>query len=135
MPYKDREQYLAFQRKYKDRPGVRDRKRKRHRERYANDPVYRARHNAQSAPSAERRREARMELFYAIKAERGCACCSENDPVCLDFHHRDPETREFAIAGSWSRSLERIEAELAKCIVLCANCHRKVHAGALVLAA
>lgn len=65
-----------------------------------------------------------------IKATAGCAHCPETDPVCLDFHHIDPTTKKATIsrlyAGTWGWPV--IEAEIAKCIVLCANCHRKEHA-------
>lgn len=61
------------------------------------------------------------------KATLACSRCPENDPVCLDFHHCDPSLKEVNIANAihsgWSKA--RIEAEIAKCEVLCANCHRK----------
>jgi hypothetical protein len=48
---------------------------------------------------------------------------------CLQFHHIDPGTKEIelstAISRGWSK--KRILAEVAKCIVLCANCHLKHH--------
>lgn len=64
------------------------------------------------------------------KAARGCKQCGESDPDCLDFHHFDPSQKEVQPATMWWRqwSVKRMEVELAKCIVLCSNCHRKLHA-------
>jgi hypothetical protein len=57
-----------------------------------------------------------------------CARCDENHPACLDFHHRDPSQKDFLLSVAVAKcSLERIKAEAAKCDVLCANCHRKLH--------
>lgn len=59
-----------------------------------------------------------------------CTVCGEDAVECLEFHHIDPTQKDQAVsnvAGSWSR--ERLERELEKCYVLCANCHRKVHSG------
>lgn len=53
-------------------------------------------------------------------------------PVCLEFHHIiNPKDKEFSPANaySWGWGIERIKKEISKCIVLCANCHRKLHAG------
>lgn len=53
----------------------------------------------------------------------GCIDCGETDPVVLEFDHvRDKRANvaQFAFACS----LERLEAEIAKCVVRCANCHR-----------
>jgi len=62
------------------------------------------------------------------KAERGCSHCSESDPRCLDFHHRDPAEKEFDIAKRVrARTLASLMPEIAKCDILCANCHRKLH--------
>ena len=50
----------------------------------------------------------------------------------LDHHHRDPATKSFNITGAaFGKGLAALTAEIAKCVVLCANCHRLVHAGLL----
>jgi len=62
--------------------------------------------------------------------KRALLCqCGENHPACLDFHHNDSSRKEMAISNAVQRgwSIARITAELEKCIVLCANCHRKLH--------
>jgi hypothetical protein len=64
-----------------------------------------------------------------IKNTLKCSRCDENHPACLDFHHVDTSTKEFNLGDCVRKgySKERIEAEIAKCIILCANCHRKLH--------
>jgi len=57
-----------------------------------------------------------------------CADCSvSHHPNVYEFHHLNPETKDF----SWDKirlfSEERMQKELAKCILLCANCHRLRH--------
>ncbi len=77
----------------------------------------------------KKRREAMFERFNIWKAERGCCRCDENDPVCLDLHHLDPTTKDKGISSIVGRrTWDRIMEEAAKCIVICANCHRKLHA-------
>ena len=63
------------------------------------------------------------------KAERGCCRCPENDPVCLDFNHEDPNEKEISIADAVQRGWGQhsIQKEIDKCITICANCHRKLH--------
>lgn len=57
----------------------------------------------------------------------GCSRCEESDLACLDFHHRDRATKDMDAAGMRRFSRDRMLAEIAKCDVLCANCHRKHH--------
>ena len=59
----------------------------------------------------------------------GCNRCDEKNPACLDFHHVDEEEKEMAVGKmiSFGYSKDRIRNEIEKCIVLCANCHRKEH--------
>ena len=67
---------------------------------------------------------------FCIDCKKGlkCAKCGEGHPACLVFHHRDPKEKEFDIGdGFWSKSVERVMNEIAKCDVLCANCHKKLH--------
>jgi hypothetical protein len=57
-----------------------------------------------------------------------CIKCSEDHPACLEFHHRNPSEKDFLISQAVAKcSLKRIQAEIAKCDVLCSNCHRKLH--------
>ena len=70
--------------------------------------------------------------YLAFKATLKCEICGESESACLDFHHKDPSEKDNIIsqvAKTWS--LERLKKEIDKCMVLCANCHRKVHAGIL----
>lgn len=63
----------------------------------------------------------------------GCIICGEKDPCCLDFHHlRD---KEFEIGQTMDVTVEKLNNEANKCVVLCANCHRKLHAGKIRLPA
>jgi len=51
----------------------------------------------------------------------------------LDFHHRDPDTKEYAVSRFIRRKKLNIKnikeafKEIDKCDVLCANCHRELH--------
>lgn len=65
-----------------------------------------------------------------LKASKGCCACEENLPACLDFHHVGNKDKNIAclVAG---HNLRRLCDELNKCVVICANCHRKHHAGYL----
>lgn len=56
-----------------------------------------------------------------------CERCGYNKCIdALDFHHRDPNEKDFTIGGkSWS--FERLKKEADKCILVCANCHREIH--------
>lgn len=57
-----------------------------------------------------------------------CSCCGYNKSYsALDFHHINPEEKEFTIAKNTSLSWKKMKAEIQKCILLCANCHREEH--------
>lgn len=58
-----------------------------------------------------------------------CISCNYNAyQGALEFHHLDPNEKEFNISTSSHLTFEKIKAELDKCILLCANCHREIHA-------
>lgn len=60
-----------------------------------------------------------------IKVEMGCLRCGFDEcPEALEFHHRDGEVKLFNLGARLDASWSKIEAEIAKCDVLCANCHR-----------
>lgn len=76
-----------------------------------------------------KRREALREWVAEQAAESGCKQCGESDPRCLDFHHRDPAEKERGISEMVTRGVSKrqLQSEMAKCEVLCANCHRTRH--------
>lgn len=67
--------------------------------------------------------------FQEYKATLCCERCGENHPACLDFHHLNPAEKDFNISEMLTKygSKKRILEEVAKCVVLCSNCHRKEH--------
>lgn len=95
----------------------------------------RAKVKAWREANPERRREIdrrrwleRIEKIDALKLERGCAHCGyQEHPAALVFHHRDPSEKEYPVAQLVSRAWDVVEAEIAKCDVLCSNCHAIHH--------
>ena len=81
---------------------------------------------ARSKPGRGNDRDIRAWIMD-YKRRTPCADCGESDPVTLDFHHRDPKTKAFTISAFRGRELAEVKAEVQKCDVLCANCHRKRH--------
>jgi hypothetical protein len=70
----------------------------------------------------------RERTAYLIKffASHPCTDCGEDDPVVLDFDHVNPETKSFDVSQALPfRSWQSILEEIAKCEVVCANCHRR----------
>lgn len=83
----------------------------------------------------QKQREARKtKWLQEYKQTQRCKLCPEDDAACLDFHHLDPSTKDGDVSDIVRNiSLERLQQELDKCVVLCSNCHRKLHAGKIVL--
>jgi hypothetical protein len=72
----------------------------------------------------------RRELIEATKKENGCVRCKIEDPRVLEFHHLDTSQKHFSIADYYysQYGIVKLEQEIAKCVVICANCHRILHA-------
>ena len=77
---------------------------------------------------AKRRRKIKT-LAIAYKGGR-CQICGYNKyQGALDLHHIKGK-KEFGIGDKgYTRSWEKVQAELDKCILVCANCHRELEAG------
>ena len=68
-----------------------------------------------------------QDRIIAFLSTHACVDCGESDPVVLDFDHMD-ECNKLASVADMLRDCcawARIEAEINKCIVRCANCHRR----------
>jgi hypothetical protein len=81
------------------------------------------------AQARERKRavaEERMLFLLDYFAAHPCADCGEDDPAVLEFDHLDDQEKAFEIAAALPyRAWASILAEIAKCDVVCANCHRR----------
>lgn len=71
------------------------------------------------------------KIINEIKVKSGCSRCGWNEhPSALEYHHLDPSAKKLAVARfvNFSYGIETILQEIDKCTLLCANCHRIVHA-------
>jgi hypothetical protein len=71
-------------------------------------------------------RKVAQQRLWEIKKSSKCCLCGENHPAVLDFHHLDASTKEVNIADCYW-GLPRLLKEIQKCIIVCSNCHRKIH--------
>ncbi len=74
-------------------------------------------------------RAKRIDAVDIIKEKQGCIRCKITDPRVLEFHHLNSSKKEFNIADYYYShfSFEKLEEEIAKCVIICANCHRIFH--------
>ncbi|OHB18798.1 MAG: hypothetical protein A2854_02950 [Parcubacteria group bacterium RIFCSPHIGHO2_01_FULL_56_18] len=77
---------------------------------------------------AQKRHRIRIrERLLDFLCTKKCIDCGEKDPIVLDFDHIDAETKTRNVArmlsGHWS--WDSVFAEIEKCEVRCANCHRR----------
>lgn len=77
-------------------------------------------------------KQALIEKHYKwlneYKERHGCVRCGTKDPRVLDFHHQKSDNKLFTIGGFRREvGFGKLQEEIAKCIVVCANCHRILH--------
>jgi transposase len=82
---------------------------------------------------SQRRRQ--VKSILVTEAGGRCALCGyDRCLAALHFHHRDPSTKRFHLSMQGvARSLASARAEMAKCVLLCANCHAEVESGVATL--
>ena len=67
---------------------------------------------------------------YILSHGGKCEICGYNKNIAaLEFHHKNPDEKEFQIdARKFANcDIHKLEKELDKCMILCANCHREIH--------
>ena len=72
-----------------------------------------------------RRNKIKLVEYKGGKCER---CGYDKCIDALEFHHLNPDEKDFGLSCGDTRSLEKLKAEADKCIMVCANCHREIHA-------
>ena len=79
--------------------------------------------------AVQKRRDKLKQMAVDYKDGK-CERCDYNKSLhALDFHHKDRTQKDFGISKSGiTRSWEKVKQELDKCMLVCANCHREIHA-------
>ena len=92
--------------------------------------------NQRQYRKTQRGKKKEKERFDGVKrmlvrwlSKHPCIACGEDNPVVLETHHRNPDEKNASIGTlvGAGRNWEFIKTELAKCDVLCANCHKREH--------
>ena len=108
MPFKDPEQKKAYQKKY-------------------HVEWYKKNKNSRYKQIKDREKSIR-DKFSSYKSSKSCSKCGENTPVSLDFHHiKDNKRKNVSYMVSNGFGWDSLIKEMAKCVVLCSNCHRIEH--------
>lgn len=80
-----------------------------------------------NSEAVQRRRDNVKLQAIAYKGGKCSVCGYDRCIAALEFHHIDPKTKSFGIAQQGqTRSWDRVQEELDKCILVCANCHREI---------
>ena len=85
-----------------------------------------------AAVRKRRKKVRRMAVEY--KGGKCSRCGYDRCIEALEFHHLDASQKDFGISqDGYTRSWERVRQELDKCVLVCANCHRELHASTQLL--
>ena len=81
--------------------------------------------------AAVKKRRKKLKLMAVAEKGGRCQLCGYSRCIrALEFHHINPSEKSFALGErGLTRSWSRIQEELAKTMLLCANCHREVEDG------
>jgi hypothetical protein len=74
----------------------------------------------------------RKKIKSAIVQSFGGKCCKcgfDKFEEGFDVHHLDPSKKDFALSRWKSLNISKLKTEASKCILVCSNCHRGIHAG------
>jgi hypothetical protein len=83
-------------------------------------------------PESIKTRKEKHQYLRQIREELGCVVCELSPKYpAIEFHHLPRYNKDKAISRMVSehKSWKDIKEELRKCVTLCSNCHREIHAG------
>lgn len=77
--------------------------------------------------AVRKRRKKVRQMALAYKGNRCSRCGYDRCKEALEFHHLDASGKDFGIsARGYTRSWAKVRAEIEKCVLVCANCHREL---------
>lgn len=68
-----------------------------------------------------------IQWLQILRTDKGCGNCGTHEGRLL-HHHADPSTKKYNVSRMCSCSIDTLEEELEKCVILCYSCHNKHHA-------
>ena len=71
----------------------------------------------------------KKQMLLSLAGGKCNVCGYDKCSTALEFHHIDPSTKDPSYSGMTRLPLKKAFLEIKKCVLLCANCHREVHAG------
>ena len=80
-----------------------------------------------SSESVDNRRRKLKHEIVQYKGGKCEICGYDKCEAALEFHHLNPNVKEFQLSSGNIYSLEKMKKEANKCILVCANCHREIH--------
>lgn len=84
--------------------------------------------------AVKKRRKKIKEMAIEYKGGKCQLCGYDKCKDALEFHHLDPKEKDFGISSNGlTRAWTKVQEELDKCVMLCANCHRETHANSSVV--
>ncbi len=88
--------------------------------------AYYARNRAREIERVTSRQRATLEFLRELRRVPCVDCHGSFEPHQMDFDHRDPSLKSFTVASSRAMLKQRdvLITEIAKCDIVCANCHR-----------
>jgi predicted HNH restriction endonuclease len=80
--------------------------------------------------AAVRKRRRKIRMMAVEYKGNKCEVCGYNKcSDALEFHHLDSDKKDFSISKrGYTRSWKKVKEEINKCMLVCANCHREIHA-------
>jgi hypothetical protein len=76
---------------------------------------------------AKNRRLLRRMRLDCILGAPCCDCGNYYDPECMQFHHIDPNEKEYNVSNLVVRKWHLVINEIRKCVIICSNCHATRH--------
>lgn len=89
------------------------------------DPIKKARRLRCNRENKKRNHLRKMEWVLDYLEQHPCVDCSETDPLVLEFDHQRDKDGGVCQMIHENKTLASMQQEIIKCVVRCANCHRR----------